>query len=188
MSAATSSSAPSREHGVEPGVDALSRAPSDRERGRGPSIRSGASAGAARAPRNEASGRSVAAKTSSARKIRCRSLASRRAAVSGSRALSSAWSSTVARPSALRRTSARTASGTGGHVGEAFGQRAQIEARAADEDDRPLADLGQDLARRPRPSSDRKIDRAVDRRRTDDAAQAAPLRGVGRAVRILRSA
>ena len=57
--------------------------------------------------------------------------------------------------------------GHGGHVGQAFGQRAKIEARAANEDDRPFADLAENLARRPRPSPDRKIDRAVD-----DAEQA----------------
>jgi cation diffusion facilitator CzcD-associated flavoprotein CzcO len=47
-----------------------------------------ASAGAARAPRNEASGRPVAANTSSPRNMRWRSAVVTRAAVSGSRAIS----------------------------------------------------------------------------------------------------
>src|SRR6185437_4689424 len=42
-----------------------------------------------------------------------------------------------------------------GQVRQALGQRAKIKARAADENDRTFAGLGQNLARRPRPSSGR---------------------------------
>jgi len=42
--------------------------------------------------------------------------------------------------------------GHGRHVRQAFDERAQIEPRPADEDDRPLADVGENFARRPRPS------------------------------------
>ena len=52
--------------------------------------------------------------------------------------------------------------GHGGHFRQAFGQRAKIEARAADKNDRPLPRFGENVARRPRPSADRIIDRAVD--------------------------
>ena len=50
----------------------------------------------------------------------------------------------------------------GRHVGQAFGQPAEIEARAADENDRTVAGLGEDLLRPPRPAPDRKVDPAVD--------------------------
>ena len=49
-----------RKHGAEARVDALRRAPPDRARDRGPSIRRPPNAGAVRAPRNETSGRPVA--------------------------------------------------------------------------------------------------------------------------------
>jgi hypothetical protein len=45
---------------------------------------------------------------------------------------------------------------------QAIGQGAKIESRSADEYNWPLADLGETLARSPRPSAGRKIDRSVD--------------------------
>ena len=52
--------------------------------------------------------------------------------------------------------------GHGRHVRQALGQRPKIKARAADENHRPIAGPGQDLARAPRPKADGKVDRAVD--------------------------
>jgi len=52
--------------------------------------------------------------------------------------------------------------GHGRDVRQAFGERAKIEPCAASENDWPLADLGENLSRRARPSAGRKIDRAVD--------------------------
>ena len=49
------------------------------------------------------------------------------------------------------------------HVRQALGERAQVETRPADENDWPLADVGEDFARRPRPPPGGEIDRAVDR-------------------------
>ena len=51
----------------------------------------------------------------------------------------------------------------GRYVRQTIGQRAKIEPRAADKNDRVLANFDKDVARRPSPSSDGKIDRAVDR-------------------------
>src|SRR3984885_5315380 len=50
----------------------------------------------------------------------------------------------------------------GRHVGQAVGQGAKIEPRAADENNRLLADVREHFARRPRPPPNRKIDRPVD--------------------------
>ena len=53
--------------------------------------------------------------------------------------------------------------GHGRDVRQALGQRAEIKPGAADENNRPFADVRQNLARGKRPPAGGKIDRAVDR-------------------------
>ncbi len=52
--------------------------------------------------------------------------------------------------------------GNGRHVRKTLGQGAEIKARAAGENDRTVANSGQNFARPPQPTGRRRIDRAVD--------------------------
>ena len=152
-----------REHRVEPRVDPLAELrPIGREIEARPFAWRSAPAPRARRGTRRADAPSQSS-TSSARKMRCRSLGLRRAAVSGSRAAKLVVK--LRRGATLRLGSDLSPHGFGHgrDVRQALGQRAEIKPRAADENHRPFADLRQNLARGPRPSAGGKIDRAVDR-------------------------
>ena len=139
---------PAREHGVKARVDAPAQRVAVGGEEELPHAHARSSGPGRRGRRNDASGRPVASRTSSARRMRSRSPGagaprSRDRAPASRRAARG-----VARPRARAAPRSRTSGGTGGMSRQALGQRLEIEPGAADEDRQPpSARLGQERRR-----------------------------------------